>query len=122
MTKITTASDIVSNVGALGAASVLAGLTEAALTIKLGQFEPAFDRHGEAEDRYLSARKDLEAAPLPPALVVAPKGRTLVGVTMTYSDGTAETRQIPQQPVRLETAEAVLDYCDGDAARGAPYL
>lgn len=122
MTKITTASDVVSNLSAHRAASVLAGLTEAALTIKLDQFEPAFDRHGEAEDRYLSARKDLEAATLPPALVVAPKGRTLVGVTMTYSNGTVETRPIPQQPVRLETAEAILDYCDGDPARAAPYL
>jgi hypothetical protein len=122
MTKITTASDIASNVGALGAASVLAGLTEAALTIKLDQFEPAFDRHGEAEDRYLSARKALEATPLPAALVVPPKGRTLVGVTMTYSDGAAETRPIPPQPIRLETAQAVLDYCDGDVALAAPYL
>lgn len=59
MTKIITTPDVVANVGALGAASVIAGLTETALTIKLEQFEPAFDRHGEAEGRCLSARRAL---------------------------------------------------------------
>lgn len=122
MTKITTASDVVPVADAHGAASVLAGLADAALTIKIDQFEPAFDRHGEAEERCIAACKALEARPLPQVLVVAPKDRTLVGVTMTYSDGATESRPIPVDPVRLDTAQAVLDYCEGDAARAAPYL
>lgn len=87
MTKITTASDVVPVADAHGAAPVLAGLADAALTIKLHQFESAFDRHGEAEERCIAACKALEARPLPQALVVALNDRTLVGVAITYSEG-----------------------------------
>jgi hypothetical protein len=102
--------------------SLIASLTTTALALRDEQFEPAFDRHSDDQGRFYAARDALQAASLPAELIVASKSRHLAAFTMVFSDASTETRQAPPEVVRLESLEQVMDYCDGDAERAAPYL
>lgn len=106
----------------LAAPALIASLTATALSVRHSQFEPAFDRHSRDQDRYFAARDALQAIAFPAELVVPAKHRHMVAFAMTFSDGTIETREPEPETVRLERPETILAWCDGDAARAAPYL
>jgi hypothetical protein len=84
--------------------------------------DPAWKAFCVAEKAALSAKAIVDAISHPPELVVVSKERDMVSITLTYSDGTAETRPIEPKMVKLLSPGAILAHVNGDADRAAPLL
>ena len=100
----------------------LADAIAAARDYKAGEYTGICDEHFRLADDASDARQALNAVPFPAALTVQAKSLYIVSIGKIQEDGSLNVLNVEPPSQKLEDADAVLAYFDGDASAAAPLL